>query len=92
MIGFAAGGIPTLRTNYLLVKNIEISGLQITDYRYRRPGELVSCYAELFDFYERGRVSPAPATIFALDQAGEALTAVRERRINGRAVLRLRDG
>ena len=91
VIGFAAGGIPTLRTNYLLVKNIEISGLQITDYRYRRPAELVACYAELFDFYESGLVEPAPATIFALDQAGEALTAVRERRINGRAVLRLRD-
>ena len=37
VIGFAAGGIPTLKTNYLLLKNIEISGLQITDYRKRRP-------------------------------------------------------
>src|SRR3954462_11785583 len=53
VIGFAAGGIPTLRTNYLLVKNITISGLQITDYRYRRPDEMVACYAEVFDFYNR---------------------------------------
>src|SRR3954452_5412733 len=91
VIGFAAGGIPTLRTNYLLVKNIEISGLQITDYRYRRPAELVACYAEVFDFYQSGRISPAPAAIFELEQAGEALAAVRDRRIDGRAVLRLRD-
>ena len=91
VIGFAAGSIPTLRTNYLLVKNIEISGLQITDYRYRRPAELVACYAELFDFYERGLVTPAPATLFELEQAGAALAAVRDRRIDGRAVLRLRD-
>src|SRR3954470_15449701 len=27
VIGFAAGAIPTIRTNYLLLKNIEISGL-----------------------------------------------------------------
>ncbi len=90
VIGFAAGGIPTLKVNYLLLKNIEISGLQITDYRYRRPAELASCYAELFDLYRRGIVKPAPATLFPLDQAGEALAAVRDRRIDGRAVLRLR--
>jgi len=91
VIGFAAGSIPTLKTNYLLLKNIEISGLQITDYRYRRPAELVTCYAELFDFYERGLVKPAPATVFPLDRAGEALAAVRDRRIDGRAVLRLHE-
>src|SRR5438552_5443056 len=52
VIGFAAGAIPTLKTNYLLLKNIEVSGLQITDYRYRRPAELKACYAELFGFYD----------------------------------------
>ena len=90
VIGFAAGGIPTLKTNYLLLKNIEISGLQITDYRYRRPAELKACYAELFGFYERGLVKPAPATVFPLERAGEALAAVRDRRIDGRAVLGVR--
>jgi NADPH:quinone reductase len=92
VIGFAAGGIPTLRVNYLLLKNIEISGLQITDYRYRRPDELKACYAELFAFYDSGLVKPAPTTLFSLDRAGEALAAVRDRRIDGRAVLRLREG
>jgi NADPH2:quinone reductase len=90
VIGFAAGGIPTLKTNYLLLKNIEVSGLQITDYRYRRPAELKACYAELFGFYDRGLVKPAPAVMFPLDRAGEALAGVRDRHIDGRAVLRLR--
>ena len=90
VIGFAAGGIPTLRVNYLLLKNIEVSGLQITDYRYRRPDELKACYAELFSFYDRGLITPAPAVPFPLDRAGEALAAVRDRRIEGRAVLRPR--
>lgn len=90
VIGFAAGSIPTLKTNYLLLKNIEVSGLQITDYRYRRPAELQACYAELFDFYDRRVIKPAPAIMFPLDQAGEALAGVRDRRIDGRAVLRLR--
>jgi len=91
VVGFAAGGIPTLRTNYLLLKNIEISGLQITDYRKRRPAELMTAYSEIFGFYELGLVKPAPATLFPLERAGEALAALRDRRIDGRPVLRLRD-
>jgi NADPH2:quinone reductase len=92
VIGFAAGGgIPTLKTNYLLLKNIEVSGLQISDYRKRRPAELATAYAEIFGFYELGLLKPAAATIFPLERAGEALAALRDRRIDGRAVLRLRD-
>lgn len=92
VIGFAAGGIPTMRTNYLLLKNIEVSGLQITDYRKRRPAELKTAYSEIFGYCTLGRVKPAPQVVFALDRAGEALAAVRDRRLDGRAVLRVREG
>jgi NADPH2:quinone reductase len=91
VIGFAAGGIPTVKTNYLLLKNIEISGLQVSDYRKRRPAQMTECFAEIFAFYERGTITPAPATVFPLERAGEALAALRDRRIDGRAVLRLLD-
>jgi NADPH2:quinone reductase len=91
VIGFAAGGIPTVKTNYLLLKNIEVSGLQVSDYRKRRPAQMAECFAEIFAFYEQGGIKPAAATVFPLEQAGEALAALRDRRIDGRAVLRLRD-
>jgi NADPH:quinone reductase len=91
VIGFAAGAIPTIRTNYLLLKNIEISGLQISDYRRRRPAQVDACFAEIFSLYEQGTVKPAAATVFPLARAGEALAALRDRRIVGRAVLQLRD-
>jgi NADPH:quinone reductase len=91
VIGFAAGAIPTIRTNYLLLKNIEICGLQISDYRKRCPEQVAACFAEIFSLYEQGKVKPATATAFPLVRAGEALTALRERRVAARAVLRLRD-
>ena len=91
VIGFAAGRIPTVKTNYLLVKNIEVSGLQVSDYRKRRPAQMAACFAEIFELYEEGRIKPAPAQVFPLDQAGEALAAVRDRRLVGRAVLLLRE-
>jgi NADPH2:quinone reductase len=91
VIGFAAGVIPTVRTNYLLLKNIEISGLQISDYRKRRPAQVAAAYAEIFELYRQERIKPAAATVFPLERAGEALARLRDRNIDGRAVLRLRD-
>ena len=91
VIGFATGTIPSIKTNYLLLKNIEISGLQISDYRKRRPEQVAACFAEIFGLYDTGKVKPAPVTIFPLEQAGEALATVRDRRIAGRAVLQLRE-
>ena len=90
VIGFAAGDIPTLKTNYLLLKNIEVSGLQVSDYRKRRPEQMAACYAEVFALYEQGRLQPGAAITFPLEQAGEALAALRDRRLDARAVLHVR--
>src|SRR6516162_1794404 len=91
VIGFATGHIPTVKANYLLLKNIEVSGLQVSDYRKRRPTQMAACFGEIFELYEQGRIKPAPAEVFPLDRAGEVLAAVRDRRLSGRAVLRLRE-
>jgi NADPH2:quinone reductase len=92
VIGFAAGPIPTIKANYLLLKNIEVSGLQVSDYRKRRPARMAACFAEIFELYQESRIEPAPAEVFPLERAGEALAALRDRRLAGRAVLRLRQG
>ena len=91
VIGFAAGAIPSIKINYLLLKNIELSGLQISDYRKRRPAQAAAAFAEIFALYEAGKIEPAPATLFPLERAGEALAALRDRKIEGRAVLSLRE-
>src|SRR5262249_52610440 len=92
VIGFAAGAIPSIKTNYLLLKNIEISGVQIRDCGKRHPEQVAACSAEIFRLYEEGKLRPAPATIFPLEEAGAALAAVRDRKIAGRAILQLRGG
>src|SRR5215471_10671010 len=68
VIGFAAGRIPTVQTNYLLVKNIEVSGLQISDYRKRMPGQMAACLAEIFALFEFGKLKPAPTKTYPLEQ------------------------
>jgi len=53
---------------------------------------VASAFDEIFALFERGAIQPVVTTEFPLEQAGKALAAVRDRRINGRVVLRLRQG
>ena len=87
VIGFAAGRIPSVKVNYLMVKNIEVSGLQISDYRKRQPTLVRRCFEEVFALFEDGRVG-APATrCFGLADAGEALAAMLDRSVRERVLL-----
>jgi NADPH2:quinone reductase len=89
VIGFAAGRIPAIRANYLLLKNIEVSGLQISDYRRRMPGQMAACFAEIFTLYEAGKIRPAPITVLPIEQFATALADIRDRGARGRIVLSL---
>lgn len=87
VIGFAAGRIPTLKANYLLVKNIDVGGLQISDYRRRRPDLTAKCFAEIFSLYEAGKISALPTVIHPIEGFREALQDVQDRNVRGRIVL-----
>jgi NADPH2:quinone reductase len=87
VVGFAAGRIPTLKVNYLLLKNIEISGVQISDYRKRTPELLTECYREVFSFVEQGKVPPLPSVTFPLDEWRAAMEVVASGTANHRVVL-----
>ena len=87
VIGFAAGRIPTIQANYLLVKNIEVSGLQVSDYRKRMPGQMAACFAEIFGLYDAGKIKPAPTTVEPIADFALALADIRDRRARGRIVL-----
>jgi NADPH2:quinone reductase len=87
VIGFAAGRIPVIKANYLLVKNIEVCGLQIGDYRKRRPDLTAKCFDALYSLYESGKIKPSPTTILPIVQYADALRAIRDRTARGRIVL-----
>jgi NADPH2:quinone reductase len=87
VVGFAAGRIPTIKANYLLVKNIEVSGLQISDYRKKMPEMAAQCFAEIFAFYNEGKLKPAPFTTLPLEEFATGLGMVRDRTARGRVIL-----
>ncbi len=87
VIGFAAGDIPTIRANYLLVKNIAVSGLQWSDYRDRHPGWMAKAQAEIFAHALAGRLTPHVSRTLPLERAVEALALLREGGVAGKLLL-----
>ncbi len=87
IIGFAAGRIPTIKANYLLVKNIAVSGLQWSDYRDRDPDWVRRVQTELFELYQAGKLRPAVMQSFPLEEFAAALKLVSDGKVQGKVVL-----
>jgi NADPH:quinone reductase len=87
VIGFAAGRIATLKTNYLLLKNIEASGLQISDYRKRMPELVQKCFDDVFALFTAGKLRPPPTSFYPLRDYARALADLGQRQLSGRAIL-----
>lgn len=87
VIGFAAGRIPTIKANYLLVKNISVSGLQWSDYRERDPAWVRRVQEEIFDLYSAGKLKPNVMKTFPMSQFAEALALVKNGKVHGKVVL-----
>jgi NADPH2:quinone reductase len=87
VIGFASGRIPALKANYLMVKNIEVSGMQISDYRKRRPADMQACFKEVFELHAAGKLKALETKVYPVEQFAEAMKDIRDRRQRGRVVL-----
>jgi NADPH2:quinone reductase len=90
VIGFASGRIPSIKANYLLVKNILVSGLQWSDYRERDPEWVRRVQHELFDLYSAGRIKPNVMQIFPFEKFAAALALVKAGKVQGKVVLTTR--
>jgi NADPH2:quinone reductase len=90
VVGFASGRIPEVKANYLLVKNIAVLGLQISDYRDRQPRAMRRVMAELFDWYDQGSIAPLVSQVYPLRDFAAAFAAIAGRRAIGKLALAVR--
>jgi NADPH2:quinone reductase len=87
VIGFVAGDIPSVKANYLLVKNISVSGLQWSDYRERAPERVAEAQAEIFRLWKSGALRPPVVKVFAFEELPAALDLIGQGRIAGKAAV-----
>lgn len=84
-IGYASGVIPRIPLNLVLVKGIEVRGLQLQD--LARQEEFQRVETELFDLLATGRVLPHISATYPLEQAAAALRHVADGRAVGKVLL-----
>ncbi len=87
VIGFAAGNIPVIKANYLLVKNISVSGLQWPDYRTRYPDWVGRVQREIYDLWAADMLKPQIADVLPLADFREALRRLKEGCAHGKILL-----
>jgi NADPH2:quinone reductase len=87
VIGFASGRIGELKTNRLLLKECSAIGVYWGAWARRRPGANRANAARLIDWLATGRIRPPIWRRFPLAEASQALAALADRRVIGKAVV-----
>lgn len=92
VLGFASGaGIPEVKVNRLLLNNTDVRGVGWGAFAMVRPGYMGEQWARLVPMIESGHVKPPVGRLYELDEFGQALVDMDERRTLGKSVVRVRD-
>jgi len=87
VVGFAAGQVPRVPLNLVLLKGSSIHGYEIVDFERHRPQEAEANRAALERMLSDGQVKPAITATYPLDRAPEAVRNVSGRDKQGVSIL-----
>jgi NADPH:quinone reductase len=87
VIGFAAGEIPKIPLNLVLLKGCQIVGVFWGSFAMRDPAKNRAHCAQLFQWVAEGKLKPAVDDVLPFDRAGEALERLEQRKVKGKLVL-----
>ncbi len=91
VIGFASGRIPSAPANLALLKSCDIVGVFWGAWTEREPAENAANMQRVFDWFAEGRFRPHVSHTFPLERAGDALYALINREVVGKAVVLVRE-
>jgi NADPH2:quinone reductase len=87
IIGFAAGRIPSIALNRVLLKNISIIGVLWGGYVLSHPAYAAEAHAALMKLYSEGKIRPAVNAVYPFTEAPRGLRDLVDRKVTGKAVL-----
>ena len=87
VIGFAGGTVPQIPANHLLVKNVDVIGLNWPAYAELNPQVMTESFRILIGWYLQGAMQPHISATYPLEQAVEALRSVVARKSTGKVVI-----
>lgn len=86
-LGYAAGTIPAIPLNLVLLKGITVRGMEIRTFMGDHPEDAARDMQELTQMFADGRVRPYIGARFPLAEAATALRYVAERKAVGKVVI-----
>ena len=87
VIGFAGGAVPQIPANHLLVKNVDVIGVNWPAYADLNPRVMSESFRTLMQWFLDGKISPHVSATYPLQQAVEALNQVVTRKSTGKVVI-----
>lgn len=87
VIGFASGTVPRIPANHLLVKNVDVIGVNWPAYAELDPAVMTRSFETLIQWYLDGAIKPQVSSRYPLEQAVEALEQVVARKSTGKVVI-----
>lgn len=88
-LGYAAGEIPSVPLNLVLLKGITVRGMEIRTFASDYPDEVIRDDEELDTLFAEGKLRPYIGGRFPLDDAALALRHVAERKALGKVVIEI---
>lgn len=89
-LGFAAGSIPQIPLNLVLLKGITVRGMELRTFASNYPEDAKRNEAELEAMLAQARVRPYVGARFGFEDAAAALRTVAERKALGKVVIEVR--
>jgi NADPH2:quinone reductase len=87
VIGFAAGPIPRIPLNLVLLKGAQIVGVFWGSFTAREPERHQANIRELMAWYTAGKLKPRISATYSFERVAEALGDLAARRVKGKVVL-----
>ncbi len=87
IIGFAAGEIPRIPLNLILLKGCDIVGVFYGNFVQRDPAGNRALMTQLLDWVRQGRLRPEISATYPLEHAAAAMEALRSRASTGKIVV-----
>jgi NADPH:quinone reductase len=88
-LGYAAGTIPAIPLNLVLLKDITIRGMEIRTFAGDRPDDAARDMRELQQMFADGRIRPFIGARFTLADTAAALRHVADRKAIGKVVVEI---
>jgi NADPH2:quinone reductase len=88
VVGFAAGDIPKLPLNLVLLKGCDVRGVFWGSWAAREPAAHRANAADLVRWCAEGKLSAHVYASYPLDQAAQALKDIADRKVMGKVVLK----